>query len=474
MLRRIGLHASLAALLCASVACNESTTYDISTEYASTQVTAFSLKSDNNVLYNLDSVFFAIDLVSANIFNPDSLPAGTKVSRMLVDITTDGCSTVELRYPRVGKTDSIVDYLTNPTDSIDFSLGAVTLHVVSYDKSASRDYHIKINVHNLVTDSLSWDIKHSAALPGALSNVKEQRTLLYKSSLYCFTTDGASQACLNIASDPTDAGTSTPFTFPFTPRVETLTATTTALYVLAHDGTLYTSADGTTWNSCGMVWESITAPYSDKLLGIAKNGTKLMHVTYPAGATSEAAANFPVGGNSLAISYTSSWGITPQIITVGGTTAGGDITATAWAYDGNSWACIATKTPMASTGSSVFPYYCCQTDSNTWRTTTKSVLVAMGGRTSATDMQDSIYISYDMGFHWSKAPETMQPPVELPKLTDSQIFVYNEVNRSRAIKPITEWDTPYIYMYGGKDKDGVLSPYIYRGTINHLEFKPLQ
>lgn len=46
-------------------------------------VTAFSLNDNKKVLDSLSNVFFSIDLVSANIFNADSLPYGTNVSRLV-------------------------------------------------------------------------------------------------------------------------------------------------------------------------------------------------------------------------------------------------------------------------------------------------------------------------------------------------------------------------------------------------------
>lgn len=476
MLKRFGIYVASAALICASTACNESDdNYEISLDYSSTQVTSFSLRSDSKVLNNLDSVFFSIDLVNGQIFNADSLPYGTKTDRLLVDLTTDGCSTVEIHFPKEdGKGDSIVDYITNKNDSIDFSRGPVRLHLISYDKIESRDYYIKVNVHTTVSDSLLWDLKNPAQLPTSLTDIKAQRTVEFNNRLYTLTTDGTSNACMSIADSPVATSSDTGFTFPFTPQVNTLTATTTSMYILDEAGALYSSVDGTSWTSCGKTWKSITAPYGTTLVGIAEIGGKLTHVTHPDGATSAVSPDFPVSGNSVAIPYSTDWGVQPQIITIGGLKADGTPTPTAWAYDGNRWACIAAKTPMKASGITVFPYYCCRTDTNTWIASTRSVLVAMGGRESATKMQDTVYISYDLGFNWAKAPSTMQIPKGFPLLYDAQVYVNTEEKHSRAIKPITEWDTPYIYMYGGYTSTDALMPRVYRGVINRLQFKPLQ
>ena len=216
MLKRLGIYAATALSLCASTACNESDdNYEISVDYASTQVTAFSLRADSKVLNNLDSIYFSIDLVNGRIFNADSLPFGTKTDKLLVDITTDGCSTVELHFPRAGKNDSIVNYLTNQNDSIDFSRGPVKLHLVSYDKIASRDYYIKVNVHTTISDSLYWELEKPKQLPSSLTAIKAQRTVQFGNKVYTLTTDGTANACMHVADSPAVPGTSTPFTFPF-------------------------------------------------------------------------------------------------------------------------------------------------------------------------------------------------------------------------------------------------------------------
>ena len=475
MLKRFGIYVATALALVGAAACNsDDEDNEISVDYSSTQVTAFSLRADSKVLNNLDSVYFSIDLTAGRIFNADSLPYGTKIDRLLVDLTTDACSTVELHFPREGQSDSIVNYLENSTDSIDFSRGAVKLHLVSYDRIATRDYYISVNVHKVISDSLEWDLDNPLPLPSSITSPKKQRTVEYAGKIYTLTTDGANAACIHVADSPASAGNDTPFTFPFTPDVSSLTATATGLYILADDGTLYTSADGSSWTSCSTVWKSITAPYGSTLLGIADINGTLTHVTYPAGPTSAVKPGFPVRGNSAAIPYSTEWSQRPQIVTVGGVNAEGKTTPTAWAYDGSAWVCIADKTPMSAEGMSVFPYYCCRTDTNTWRATTRSVLVAMGGRLDNNKTQDTIYISYDLGFNWSKAPDLMQLPAAYPKVYDAQAIVSSETQHSRAIRPITEWDTPYIYVFGGYSPSGVLQPRVYRGTINRMEFKPLQ
>jgi hypothetical protein len=48
------------------------------------------------------------------------------------------------------------------------------------------------------------------------------------------------------------------------------------------------------------------------------------------------------------------------------------------------------------------------------------------------------------------------------------------VPASRATAPITQWEVPYIYLFGGYDSEGYLYNSVWRGVINRLSFKPLQ
>ncbi len=473
MLKKFPLYLASAVTLVAAIACDDDSNYETAADYASTQVKSFSLLANPKILNNLDTIYFSIDLVKGRIFNADSLPYGTPVNRLQVSVTTDNCSAVELHYPRPGQTDSIVNYLEHSTDSIDFSNGPVRLHVVSFDRLASRDYSVEVNVHKTVADSMLWFVDNIFPVPSGLETITATATVQLGKDLLTLSTDGTAYS-LNRAMSPLDPGVNTDVTFGFTPRIETFTATRSTLYILADNGDLYSSPDGTAWTACGVSWYSITAPYGDTLLGIEYADGSYSHVTYPESLTTPIAADFPVSGNSQSIAYSTRWSPLSQIITLGGRKADGTTTPTVWAYDGTSWAKVADRTPMSVDGATMFPYYVCDTDTNTWVTTTRTVFIALGGIQDDNTLNGTTYISYDLGFNWKKAPDLMQQPLEFPGVYGSRAYIYNETLTSRAIKPITEWDTPYIYLYGGTRPDGTTFPCILKGVINRLQFKPLQ
>lgn len=458
-----------------AVSCSDKEKTDTSFDYASTQVLSFQLQPNSKILPSLDSVFFSIDLVGARIFNADSLPKGTKIDRLQVVVTTDNCSAVEFHIPRPGQSDSIMNYLTNSTDSIDFSNGPVKLHLVSMDRVATRDYMIYVNVHKMINDSLQWDFNTMTEMPGYESGRTESNTVLFNDRYLTLVSGGDATPTLYSQSHPTSAAEEVALSINFTPRVETLTAAGDNLYVLSEDGSLYKSTDGKVWSPTSQIWESITAGYGSKAVGVTK-GTdgKLYHATYPGTTGALIDKDFPVGGNSQSIRYVSEWSPTAQVMIAGGHNSEGKAVSGTWAYDGSSWGCISNKLP-AIDGLTMAPYYVTLTDSTTWVVSDRSVFLVWGGTDADGKAQGSVYISYDLGFNWQLAPAHVQLPERFPPLTGSKAFIVSQTNFARAIRPITEWDTPYIYMYQGHHvTGGRQGDWILRGVLNNLEFKPLQ
>ena len=150
MNRKTSLYLLVAAFMSfAFVSCNEDDDekmdYDTSEEYA-VAINSFNLRANDSVLVNLDSVFFSIDLDRAEVFNADSLPLGTKVNRLQVEMGLSAVKKAEITMPGSTGADTIVNYLTNSTDSIDFSRGFVKLRLVSHNEEVERQYTIKVNV----------------------------------------------------------------------------------------------------------------------------------------------------------------------------------------------------------------------------------------------------------------------------------------------------------------------------------------
>ena len=109
-------------------------------------ITAFSINDFgkiNGALYP-----FSIDHVGNRIYNRDSLPVGTDVSKVSVNVSFDGGA---IFYTVGGE-----ERAYSTTDSIDFT-SPVIFSVYAADGSWRRNYAVSVNVHTTDMDSLVWN-----------------------------------------------------------------------------------------------------------------------------------------------------------------------------------------------------------------------------------------------------------------------------------------------------------------------------
>lgn len=481
------------------ISCNTNTYEGPIDTYSNVAVTSFSLNENDKILENLDSVYFSIDLPNALIYNADSLPYGTKTSKLTVSIVTaETCAKVELINLAINDT---INYLENSTDSVDFSQGPIVLRVVSADLSNERKYSVNVNVHLTKPDSLSWGRLANSGLPSSLerTSIDEQKTIEYNGNAVCLTRDN-DKYCIATTENPgNDNWEKQIIEFPFTPNVKSFVATSEALFILDTTGNLYTSVDGNAWTSCDQQWSHIYGGYENTLLGVKSVDGRYYHATYPTSTETEVAADCPVSGTSQMLVFDNSWSTSPQALMIGGKCANGRLTGSTWAYDGSQWAKISNTPVPALQNMTFFPYFCFKQNSDNWNFTKYSTLIAMCGQNEYSKAINTVYISFDQGMNWKKADDLMQLPNIIPARQNAQALVYNStihsrstntwheynltslpkgwaiVNTfsSRATTEVSEWECPYIYLFGGEDSEGKTYNTVWRGVINRLSFKPI-
>lgn len=505
MKHRLPLYILFAAFVSSiMVSCNkdnddeDSTTEEVQIT-SSMAVNSFALSADKNVLANLDSVFFTIDLTNAVIYNADSLPKGTKINKLVAEIGLPTVSEATLTFTGADGTEQSINYLTDKSDTIDFSHNDVKLHLVDYTGSHSRDYIIKVNVHTMVSDSLFWDKAAMRSLPTSLADPAEQHTVDAGGSVLCFTRSDAG-CCVASATDPAGEWTNVASNLPSDALINSITATDNALFAVTSDGKLLTSADkGVNWTVLSVQMNHILGAYGSTLLGVRKGDDGVYyHTSYPASGETPVDAKFPVAGTSQAVTYSNEWSTEPMLMIVGGATSSGALTEATWAYDGNTWGCISPDGIPAMEGVCLVPYYTYKVN-NQWVASEVSTLVAIGGRLTNGKINPNVYISLNRGLNWVKADQCMQLPDYLSPVAYAQSVVHSVTlssraggangwrdmpvnglpvwyrgSQSRASVPVTSWDCPYVYLFGGETELSGLSAKVWRGVINRMTFKPLQ
>ncbi len=508
MRRLIPIYAIFTALtLIVSASCNTtgSSETDPTVISSNTLVTNFYIQENDSVLTLLDSIPFTIDVNKKVIYNADSLPKGTNITRLVPSITLSSSTSTGVISITGASTmsDTTFTYTASSTDSIDFT-GRVMLTVKAADGISSRDYQLLVNVHKVESDSLYWNKLSRRNLPGSLTGPEQQKTVESEGTTYCFVAENGTYTVSSTTEPATNNWNKQKVTLGFTPNVSSLTATSDALYMLDTDGNLQKSTDGgLTWAATGKKYYSLIAGYGSTLLAVAAEGTTYFTAALTTDGTetlTAADSQFPVSGASQAVTYDSTWGTAQMLMVVGGKMADGNYTGMTWGYDGTNWASIGNHQVARLSDMTLLKYYYFQ------RTTSGSykqfpVLLALGGRAVDGTLSKKVYISYNNGIDWKLGDDLLQLPDYINAFYGAQAVVSNSTidgtraasawesmpsrhlpvwlmvdapTATRATTPITSWDCPYIYLFGGYNESGELQNNIWKGVVNRLTFKPIQ
>lgn len=495
------LSACLSLLIGTLSSCNKKTETeeDIYMPASSVSVSSFSVKgkTDSKSKVKVDSVFFSIDLIHGVIFNADSLPVGTDVTKLVPVISYASSASAVTLTQTGGKYTGEIDYKKNPSDSVDFS-GKVVLKITAEDKTTTRSYDIKVNVHKMDPDSLMWDRLAVTPMPSRQRSPKEQKTVKYKDTTYTLIKETDGSYTLAVATDLL-AGVwdKQILTMDFEPDVRTLNATSEQLYLLDTAGTLHTSADGLTWENTGTVWANTIGAYGDTMLGLRSEGGKLVHTCWPTDAgyaETPISSDFPIGEYTDFMQFSNRWTTLPIGFMVGGRLADGSFSSKTWGFDGDNWAVLSEGMTPAVSGATIVPYYVYRKTSSSLVQTEFSVWMLIGGLRFDGKPNRTVYVSYDNGVNWYAADTSMQLPEHFPNLQNldgimaewpkQASLTDNWTTRASGALPgmarvkyevqdyEVYWDCPYIYIFGGITDGGVLNDEVWRGVLNRLTFMP--
>lgn len=486
--------------------CNEKDdepTQEFETTVDCVAVNSFSLGANAKVLANLDTVFFSIDLTHGVIFNADSLPKGTDVSKIVAKITFP--STVsEAMIEMTGGSERIgtINYLTTPGDSIDFT-GKVML-TLKAESGLSSNYQLKVNVHKMTPDSIMWNDVAVSALPSRKASPRNQKTVAADNGFLSIIeeADGTyTQAFTTSLIEPEWSKIQTQLSF--SPQLRTLSFADGRFFMLSADGSLMktsgTMAEGESliWENTGIKWKNIIGVYGTSLLGISENNGAFYHAVYPDNGNAPAPleAGFPVENYSNSGTFSTIWASSQTSFITGGTAADGSLIGVTWAYDGSNWSDISNRSLPALRNASIVPYFAYrQSTTNVWQSTEHSIWLALGGENADGTLNRTVYITYDNGVNWDKASQLMQLPDYIPALAAADLLVDTtprKGNLSDAWRSlpspqlvgarisykidgdVVTWECPYIYMTGGFNADGSLSTDIWRAVLARLTFIPI-
>lgn len=449
-------------------------------------LTGFSLKAYPEVAANLDSVYFAIDLRKAEVFNADSLPVGTVISNLVPVLTYP--STV--KAVQIEAANGVFDYIASPGTGMDMSDG-LKITLTSADGLTSRTYNVKINVHRQNPSAFLWNQDKIGTLPGAESPI-DQKTLIFKGEALCYTIGIDNSLYLSRASAQSRSWQTEMLDLLFKPHLRTMAAGEENLFVLSDSGELFTSPDGISWTSTGKIWQSITGAYLGSVTGIAASGDNYIHTAWPEGSLPETPmeADFPLEGFTNSGTVTTPWSPWPTMILYGGVKQDNGISDATWGFDGERWSIISSNQGPAIYGATLVPYWLARKTSTSWITDDRDAWLLIGGTDADGEANSRIWYSFDNGVNWTMGPEEMSLPENGATIINADALVDIEARSASALDWAkarrrmnvkvegTEilWECPIIYFFGGKDPR-VNHPFvdtdIRRGALAKFTFIPL-
>jgi hypothetical protein len=226
------------------------------------QISSFSLSHDS--IAGLSKVKFTIDQLNGQIFNKDSMPYGTKVGKVICNMTYRS-SALTAAITQDAYPDSM--FYWKEGDSIDFSK-PVKIVVTALDRVMTKTYTAKVNIRQVNPDSMLWTLYASNPIP---ETIREQKVVVYPynntDAYFMYVkTNSSYKLYYSALSDAANWNE-----LPLTGLTGDLLITQIALldgylYVPSESGMLYRSADGLNWMLAN------NAPSVKSVLGVLKEG----------------------------------------------------------------------------------------------------------------------------------------------------------------------------------------------------------
>lgn len=273
---------------------------------------------------------FVINQKEGLIYNPDSLPVGTDIRKVVVDITAD----TQGIYVVAEK-----DSLWESTDSLNFER-PVQFKVMSEIGAFGRTYTAKINVHQQDPNDLSWSCIES----NFDKSIQKQKAVYANKTIYVF---AANESGISMTQTKNGATWSelSHTNLPVTADYASVMVWGEQFYILA-DNELYTSMDGLNWNKAettqrfSQLLANIHNTYNQKIIGVDTDNYYLESedgITWTR--NEEMPAEFPnsnLASVSFALNTNAKIG---KIVLIGNTDLDTDSTTTIWTqlYNENYW-----------------------------------------------------------------------------------------------------------------------------------------
>lgn len=200
---------------------------------------------------------FIIDQVNLKIYNADSLPKGTDVSKVVVNIASEGYYI----FVEAGDNDSI----WSNTDSLDFT-NPIKFKVLSEMNTFGHIYEARINVHQQDPDIMNW-----TKLASLGTNIKAPKAVYANGNIFVFS-EGETQVVVTSTTNGKEWTSLQTIDLPVKADYTTAIEWNGKIYMLANN-VLYASENGFNWAKVEteQTFNGLIASCKNKMIGIDTN-----------------------------------------------------------------------------------------------------------------------------------------------------------------------------------------------------------
>lgn len=205
--------------------------------------------TDSTTTVSCSGYKLTIDQLKHEIYNVDSLPAGTDTRKTLCTVASKNSGIIVVKKIN---NDSL-DYYSS-SDSLDMSVPR-QFRVYSTDGTYYRKYNVQINVHRELPDSFAWHKQSMENIVNGMANVSGVRTVAMGNTLYALVSDDAGTYLL--AKDIDNDGEAwkvlgSNLNMAFSKDAYKNVAVFGGWIYLLNDGKLFKAQDGSTWQPVGV------------------------------------------------------------------------------------------------------------------------------------------------------------------------------------------------------------------------------
>lgn len=197
---------------------------------------------------------FIIDQIRGQIYNADSLPKGTDISKVVVNISSEGYYI----FIEAGENDTI----WSEADSLDFT-NPIQFKVLSEMNTFGQIYTAKINVHQQDPEVMTW-----TKITSLGTGIKAQKAVYANENMFVFT-EGDTQVAVTSTTNGKDWTSLQAIDLPVKADYTTVIEWGGKIYILA-DKALYVSENGINWTKVEteQAFSALVASGKNKIIAI--------------------------------------------------------------------------------------------------------------------------------------------------------------------------------------------------------------